>query len=254
MTENIKQKLKSKDYEFLRDNENLGNNILLLGLSGSYAYGTNIDASDIDIRGVATNSNDNILTYKDFNCFVSTNTDTTIFSLEKFLKLLISCNPTCIELLGLRKEDYLFVSSYGELILKNKGIFLSQNVCKSFGGYITSIKKKLENIENISAEKINKNMMHLVRLYYMAFDILEKGKIITYRSKENELLINIRNSVFLDVNNKPNSDYLDLLSKLEKRFVYDKRNTNLPPEADIKNIRKLHEYINREAVFQTLPY
>ena len=65
MTENIKQKLKSKDYEFLRDNENLGNNILLLGLSGSYAYGTNIDASDIDIRGVATNSNDNILTYKD---------------------------------------------------------------------------------------------------------------------------------------------------------------------------------------------
>ena len=38
MTENIKQKLKSKDYEFLRDNENLGNNILLLGLSGSYAY------------------------------------------------------------------------------------------------------------------------------------------------------------------------------------------------------------------------
>lgn len=37
MTENIKQKLKSKDYEFLRDNENLGNNILLLGLSGSYS-------------------------------------------------------------------------------------------------------------------------------------------------------------------------------------------------------------------------
>ena len=170
------------------------------------------------------------------------------------MKLLISSNPTCIELLGLRKEDYLFVSSYGELILKNKGMFLSQNVCKSFGGYITSIKKKLENIENVSAEKINKNMMHLVRLYYMTFDILEKGKIITYRSKENELLINIRNSVFLDINNKPNSDYLDLLSKLEKRFVYDKRNTNLPPEADIKNIRKLHEYINREVVFQTLPY
>lgn len=88
----------------------------------------------------------------------------------------------------------------------------------------------------------------------MAFDILEKGKIITYRSKENELLINIRNSVFLDINNKPNSDYLDLLSELEKRFVYDKRNTNLPPEADIKSIRKLHEYINREVVFQTLPY
>ena len=30
------------EYNFLRDNPHLGSNIILLGLGGSYAYGTNI--------------------------------------------------------------------------------------------------------------------------------------------------------------------------------------------------------------------
>ena len=44
----IKDKLKSKEYDFLRTNEHLGKNIILLGLGGSYAYGTNVDSSDVD--------------------------------------------------------------------------------------------------------------------------------------------------------------------------------------------------------------
>ena len=34
----IKRKLQTAEYDFLRNNENLGNNIILLGLGGSYAY------------------------------------------------------------------------------------------------------------------------------------------------------------------------------------------------------------------------
>ena len=59
---NIKDKtFCSKDYEFLDDNEHLGKNICLLTLGGSYSYGTNVEESDIDIRGVATNSPSDIL-------------------------------------------------------------------------------------------------------------------------------------------------------------------------------------------------
>ena len=43
--------LEKKEYNFLKDNEHLGNNIILLGLGGSHAYGTNIETSDLDIRG-----------------------------------------------------------------------------------------------------------------------------------------------------------------------------------------------------------
>ena len=39
----IKEKIKSTDYDFLRNNEHLGKNIILLGLGGSHAYGLNTD-------------------------------------------------------------------------------------------------------------------------------------------------------------------------------------------------------------------
>ena len=38
--EQIKEKLKSDEYEFLRKDRNLGNNIIILTLGGSHAYGT----------------------------------------------------------------------------------------------------------------------------------------------------------------------------------------------------------------------
>lgn len=41
------------EYNFLKENEHLGNNIMLLTLSGSVSYGTNIASSDTDIRGIA---------------------------------------------------------------------------------------------------------------------------------------------------------------------------------------------------------
>lgn len=47
----IKSLLHNEQYDFLRNNENLGNNIVLLGLGGSHAYGTNNENSDVDIRG-----------------------------------------------------------------------------------------------------------------------------------------------------------------------------------------------------------
>ena len=36
----------SQEYDFLRNNERLGNRIILMGLGGSYAYGTNNENSD----------------------------------------------------------------------------------------------------------------------------------------------------------------------------------------------------------------
>ena len=52
----IKEKLKSEEYDFLRTDKNLGNNIIILTLSGSHMYGTNNKDSDLDIRGCALKS------------------------------------------------------------------------------------------------------------------------------------------------------------------------------------------------------
>ena len=47
--ENCKNILKGTEYRFIRTNEHLGRHVILLGLAGSYSYGTNIETSDIDI-------------------------------------------------------------------------------------------------------------------------------------------------------------------------------------------------------------
>ena len=47
--------LNSSEYDFLRTNPRLSARIILLGLGGSYAYGTNNENSDVDFRGVTLN-------------------------------------------------------------------------------------------------------------------------------------------------------------------------------------------------------
>ena len=58
----IKEKVNGQEYEFLKNDEHLGSNIILLGLGGSYSYGMSIEGkSDVDIRGVSLNSKEEIL-------------------------------------------------------------------------------------------------------------------------------------------------------------------------------------------------
>ena len=45
---NFKEYIKRNEYDFIRDNSRLGNHIILLGVSGSYGYGTNREGSDVD--------------------------------------------------------------------------------------------------------------------------------------------------------------------------------------------------------------
>lgn len=46
----IKERLQSSEYDFLRTDEHLGHHIILLTLGGSHAYGTSMETSDLDIR------------------------------------------------------------------------------------------------------------------------------------------------------------------------------------------------------------
>lgn len=92
--------------------------------------------------------------------------------------------------------------------------------------------------------KLAKHMMHLIRLYMMCIDILEKEEVITYREVEHELLMEIRKGKFLDGNNQPTNDFYDLLNEWEKRFEYAKKNTSLPEKPDYKKAEELLIYLN----------
>ena len=71
------------EYDFLRDDQRLGRRIILLGLGGSYAYGTNNEDSDIDLRGVTLPLSSDLLGLTDFEQYEDRRTDTVIYSLIK---------------------------------------------------------------------------------------------------------------------------------------------------------------------------
>lgn len=149
----IKNVLKSTDYNFLREHKSLGNNIVLLTLGGSYAYGTNTDTSDIDIRGCAVDNARSILLGDSFEQVTDEKTDTVIYSFNKLVTLLTSVNPNTIELLGNKPEHYLYVSDVGQQLLDNAHLFLSRKAINSFGGYANAQLRRFENIAVRSCEQ-----------------------------------------------------------------------------------------------------
>ena len=146
--EKVEHDLLSKNYRSLWDNEQLNNNIILLTLGGSHAYGTCADYnnSDVDIRGITLNTPKEILTmsFKD-KPFEDKNTDTVIYPLVQIIQLLSNANPNVIEMLGCESDHYFILKDEGKLLKDNIEVFLSKRVIQSFGGYASSQLRRLQN-------------------------------------------------------------------------------------------------------------
>lgn len=122
----FKALMNTGQYDFLRKEERLGKRIILLGLGGSYAYGTYQENSDIDFRGITLNMTSDLLGLTEFEQYEDDKTDTVIYSFNKMVKLLLECNPNTCEILGLEEEQYLIKTKLGQELLDQKGLFLSK--------------------------------------------------------------------------------------------------------------------------------
>lgn len=318
--------LQREEYDFLRTNKHLGDNILFLTIGGSHAYGTNVEGSDVDIRGAA--GSPEILGVNRFEQVINNQTDTVIYAINKFVNLLVQCNPNVIELLGNDLELYVNMTPEGQMLLDNKELFLSKRVAYSYGGFANDqlrrlqmgllrngaspepLKNKFEkrslerliagqgkddvfeisisedvdsegkhpllisgNLSNYpvnslksllrgltttidqydqpqhpkaqkDAAHINKHAMHLVRLYYTAFDILEQGRIITRRDKEHEELLAIRNGKYMREDGSYAPEFFESVDQLETKFQRDVKKTELPTKPDFAKIEELLVEIN----------
>ena len=100
---------------------------------------------------------------------------------------------------------------------------------------------------------LNKHAMHLVRLYLMCFDILEKGEINTYRENDRDLLLEIRAGKFQKPDGTYYQEFFDLIDQYEKRLQYDKANTMLPKTPDYKRVEELVMEVNYYACTTRYP-
>ena len=229
--------LDDSKYDFLRTDPRLGDNIILLGLGGSHAYGTNIPTSDIDLRGVAIRSAYDICTNHNWEETVNTETDTTIYTIDKMFKLLAECNPNCIEILGLRQSDYLINSVTGEILLANKDLFLSKHCIKTFGGYATQQLYRLqqktlvamtkEEYNNHIAKVIASMEDHLHKNYGLnnikvVVDPLTKDLVVNI-DKAEQVPINKLSDILGEINNVY-KDYTKASKRNDHAIAHDKIN------------------------------
>lgn len=325
----------TEQYDFLRTNEHLGENICLLTLGGSHAYGMNVEGSDVDIRGIASLKPENILGTTSFEQFVEEKTDTTIYGLTKMFNLLLNVNPNTIEILGCKSEHYLYLNDIGKEILDNKHLFLSKKCIGAFAGYAEAQLARLENYvcreklkqpqqeehilnsitnamrhwdekynkfengsiklfidkavnpdmetemfvdvdlkhyplrdyktmwaemneivktyKNIGARnskamehgKLNKHVMHLFRLYLMCIDILEKEEINTYREKDHDYLMSIRNGYYMNEDGTIKPELYKEINLLKARMKEAERTTKLPDKPYYKDAEQLLIRLNK---------
>lgn len=240
---NFKQQLKSTEYDFLRTNPLFGKQLQMLCLSGSNSYGTNINNSDLDIRGIALELPKDLLLLKQSRNIADNNTDTTIYQFNSFLDLLIKGQPNAIELLGLREQDYLFKTYIFEEILKNKDMFLSQHILHRIKGYAEDEYKNNPKISN--DKKRNKSLMHIIRLYTFGIEIAN-GNIVTYRDKEQSLLLDIRNGKFTDI------EFEKILRKYKERFEIETNKSIIPEDANLEEIEKIRIKINKRNICECI--
>lgn len=335
--EQIKALIETEEYDFLRTNPHLGKRIIFLTLGGSHAYGTNVETSDVDVRGCAANSPSDILGLSSFEQFINKATDTTVYSFNKLIPLVLNCNPNTIEMLGCRPEHYFYLTELGRQMIDNRRIFLSQRAVSSFGGYANQQLRRLENaiardalpqarreehivqsMENSKAaferkytafpegsiklytddserddldrevfaditmrhfparefhsmindmtniigcyeklngrnrkkdeDHLNKHAMHLIRLYLMCLDILEREEICTYREKDREMLLEIRRGKYQREDGTYRDEFFQMVNELEARMKYARDNTSLPKTPDYHVVEEFVMDVNRSAI------
>ena len=204
----IKAKLETEEYDFLRTNKNLGNNIILLALGGSYAYGMEKPdgTSDVDVRGIALNSKSDILLGKDFEQIVEETTDTTVYSFNKMIQLLSNSNPNTIEELGCLPEHYFILSDIGKELLKNRKMFLSKICVHTFGGYASNQLRRMENKatrlvgQKQNEEYILKSINNAQYEYKRRYFPYDSSNIKLYTDESTQL--GYDSEIFMDINLK----------------------------------------------------
>lgn len=114
--------------------------------AGSIAYGTNIETSDVDFRGIFCASPIQIRTpfFPVRECVDDTSEDSKLFELTHFMNLAIDCNPNIVELLWTDESDITYTTPAYELLRSHRSELLSKKIAFTTSGYALSQLKRIK--------------------------------------------------------------------------------------------------------------
>ena len=114
-------------------------------------------------------------------------------------------------------------------------------VCKDYDKLDHRNKKKDD-------KHLNKHASHLIRLYQMAFDILEKHEIVTHRPEEDlNLLRDIRAGKYME-NSIMNAEFYKMVDDMNERLEEVKKNSTLRSRVDRDECEKLLIELNESGM------
>ena len=112
-------------------------------ISGSHAYGTNVETSDEDIRGFFIPPNEDYLSLIDPPKQVGDEKhDITYYSLKRAFELLQTANPNIIELLWMPKDCIKIMTPQMEKLIENRDVFISKECFRTHSEYAYAQIKK----------------------------------------------------------------------------------------------------------------
>ena len=120
-------------------------NLIMLCVGGSHAYGINTETSDIDVRGIFKDNIDMILGYNRIEQLENGSKDIVIYAVSKALQLIIEQNPNMMELLWVEEEDILYATETYWYIRSRRNELLSTLARQKYSGYAISQLKRIRN-------------------------------------------------------------------------------------------------------------
>lgn len=129
--------------------EEVERNTIFLMLGGSHAYGTNIESSDIDHRGVCIPDDLGyyfgfLKTFEQKDSGWGPDVDKVVYDLRKAVKLMADGNPNMIDFLFVRDEQILVCEPSWERLREHRDKFLSRKMRHTYAGYAYSQLKRIQ--------------------------------------------------------------------------------------------------------------
>jgi predicted nucleotidyltransferase len=213
-----------------REPETLRKHILLRVLAGSRSYGTSIETSDHDYRGVYLPPADldwSLQGAPEQLEFKADKVEEVYWELGKFLRLALQNNPNILEVLW---SPILETTPLGDELRTLRGPILSRKVELTYGGYVKSQREQLLRRLRVDGEVKPKHGMHLIRLLHAGAHVLRTGEVMVHVGPHHAELMEIRSGKWSLERITARAE------ELEAELAEAARTTTLPDQPDTARV------------------